>query len=85
MTKLWNLSNIDLEDKNFHNSIEWSGPYLQVNILPWLGKIFRFLVFRLLENIFCELLPPPPPHEKLFLEKSLPSPYFRGAGTGETQ
>ena len=33
---------------------KWSGFYLQVNIPPWLGKICRFKVFRLLENVFCK-------------------------------
>ena len=49
-----NLSTINLKDEFFHNSIEWLGLYLQVNIPPWLAKIFRFKVFRLLENAFCE-------------------------------
>ena len=48
------LLTINLKDESFHNSIEWSGLYLQVNIPPWLGKIFKFTVFRLLENAFCE-------------------------------
>ena len=49
-----NLSAINLKDESFHNSIEWSGPYYQVNITPWLGIFFRFKVFRLLENALCE-------------------------------
>ena len=46
---------INLEDESFHNSIEWSGFYLQVNIPPWLGK---YLVFILPENAFVKPLPP---------------------------
>ena len=34
-----------------------SGLYLQVNIPPWLEKNFRFTVFTLLENAFCETPP----------------------------
>ena len=49
-----NVLTINLKDKSFHNSIEWSRLYLQVNISPWLGKFFRFTVFRFLENAFCE-------------------------------
>ena len=37
-----NILTINLEDESFHNSIEWSGLYLQVNIPPWSEKIFRF-------------------------------------------
>ena len=29
-----NLLAVNLRDEFFHNSIEWSGFYLQVNILP---------------------------------------------------
>ena len=32
-----------------------------MNIQPWLGKIFKFTVFRLLENAFLKLTPSPPP------------------------
>ena len=39
-----NLLTINLEDESFHNSIEWSGPYLQVNIPPWFETFFRFRV-----------------------------------------
>ena len=49
-----NLLTVNLKDESFHNSMEWSGLYLQVNIPPWLRKIFRFTLFRLLENAFCE-------------------------------
>ena len=49
-----NLLTVNLKDESFHNSIEWSGLYLQVNIPPCLGKSFRITVFRLLENAFCE-------------------------------
>ena len=52
--KSLNLLTINLKDKSFHNSIEWSGLHLQVNIPPWLGNIFRLTVFRLLENRFCK-------------------------------
>ena len=52
MTQPFNY--IKLKDESFRNSIEWSGLYLQVNIPPWLGKFFKFTVFRLLENRFCE-------------------------------
>ena len=47
-----NLLTINL--KWFLNSIEWSELHLQANILPWLGKVFRFRVFKLLENAFCK-------------------------------
>ena len=53
-----NLLIINLKDESFHNSIEWSELYLQVNIPQWSGKIFRFTVFRLLKNVFCETPPP---------------------------
>ena len=43
------LLTVNFKDESFHNSIEWSGIYLQVNILPWLRKIFK-----LLENVFRE-------------------------------
>ena len=49
-----NLLTVNLKDESFHNSMEWSGLYLQVNIPPWLRKIFRYTLFRLLENAFCE-------------------------------
>ena len=72
-----------------------SGLYIQTNITRWLGNIFIFTVFRLLENTFCETRYPSPyveqslhklspqnlcPHEKLFLEKSSSSPYFSVGG-----
>ena len=47
---LWKLLTINLKDKSLHNSIDWSGFHLQVYIQPWLGKTFRFTVFRLLEK-----------------------------------
>ena len=53
MTQLWNLLTINLKDESFHNSVEWSRLYLQVNN-PSLEKKFRFTVFRLPENAFCE-------------------------------
>ena len=49
-----NFLTINIEDESLHNSIEWSRIYLQVNIPPWLGNFFGDLVFRLLENEFCE-------------------------------
>ena len=52
--KALNLLIINLKDESFRNSLEWSGLYLQLNIPPWLGTVFRFTVFRLLENAFCE-------------------------------
>ena len=52
--KLLNLSTINLKDESFLNSLELSGVNLQVDIPPWSGKIFRFTVFTLLENAFCE-------------------------------
>ena len=52
------LLTINLKDESFHNSIEWSGLYLQVNIAPWFGKIFTFTVLRLLKNGFCETASP---------------------------
>ena len=51
----WNLLSTNLNDKSFHDSIEWSGIYLQVNVPLRLGKTFRFSVFRLLENPFVKL------------------------------
>ena len=47
---------------SFHNSVDWSRLSLHVYFLPWLGKTFRFRVFRLLENAFVKLsIPPWPP------------------------
>ena len=51
---IWSLLNMT-HDTSFHNSIEWSEIYLQANIPPWLGKILRFTVFRLLQNVFVIL------------------------------
>ena len=48
------LLTINLKHESFHHPIEWPGLYLQVNISLWFGKIFRFTVFRLLENAFHE-------------------------------
>ena len=53
-----NILTINLKNESFHNPEEWSGVYLEANIQPWLGKIFRFIVFRLLEIHFVKLLPP---------------------------
>ena len=49
-----NLLIINLKGKSFHNSIDWSWIYLQMNLPPWLGKFLRFTVFILLKNAFCE-------------------------------
>ena len=43
----WTFFTINLRNKSLHNSIDLSGFYLQVYILPWLGKIL-FAVLRLL-------------------------------------
>ena len=51
--KLFSLLAINLKDKSFR----MVGLYLQVNIPPWLGKIFRFTMFKLLEKGFCETPP----------------------------
>lgn len=51
----WDLLSTNLNDKSFHDSIEWSGIYLQVNIPLRLGKTFRFSLFRLQENPFVKL------------------------------
>ena len=55
---LWNLLTVSLNDKCFHNSIHYSGFYLQLCLPLWLGKIFRFTVFRLLEKCICETFSP---------------------------
>ena len=34
-----NLLTIKLKDKSFHNSVKWSGRYLQVNILHGWEKV----------------------------------------------
>ena len=52
---LWNLLTINFKNKYFHNSVDWSGLRLQVYIPSWLPKILRFIVFRLLENVFVKL------------------------------
>ena len=36
--------------------MDWSGLYLQAYISPLLGKICRFIVFRLLENEFVDAI-----------------------------
>ena len=33
--KALNLLTINVKDESFHNSTEWPGIYLQVNIPPW--------------------------------------------------
>ena len=52
---LWKLLTFSFKNKYFHNSVDWSGFYLQVYIPSWLAKILRFIVFRLLENAFARL------------------------------
>ena len=52
--KPFNLLTFNLKDDSFHNSLEWLGFYLQMNIQPCLGKFFRYAVFKLLENAFRE-------------------------------
>ena len=49
-----NLLTINLKDESFLNSLELSGVNLQVDIPPSSGKNFRFTVFTLLKNAFCE-------------------------------
>ena len=51
------LETLNLKDKLFHSSIDWLGLYLQVYIPSWVGEVFRFTVFRLLENAFVKLFP----------------------------
>ena len=55
---LWSLLTINFEYKYFHNSVDWSGLYLQEHILSWLVKNLRFKVFRLVENVFVKLSRP---------------------------
>ena len=55
---IWKLLTINFKYKYFHNSVDWSGLYLQVSIPSWLTKILRFTVFTLLENAFVKLLCP---------------------------
>ena len=77
---LWNfLLTINFKYKYFHNSVDWSGLYLQVYIPSWLPKELKlYTVFRLLKNAFVELPhpwhdliinphveQPPPPHAPL--------------------
>ena len=47
------LRTIKLKDKYFHNSIDWSGFYLELHILTW--ENFTFTMFRLLKNAFVTL------------------------------
>ena len=47
-----------LKYKYFHNSVGWSGLYLQVYIASLLAKISKFTVSILLENFFVKLPPP---------------------------
>ena len=63
---LWKLLTIIFKDKYFHNPIDWSGIFLQVHIPSWLAKIFRFTVFRLLENAFARL---PCPYHELIINR----------------
>ena len=41
---------LNLKDESFHNSIEWSGLYLQVNIPPWLGNFFQIYSVQITEK-----------------------------------
>ena len=52
---LWSLLAINFKYKYFHNSVGWSGLYLQVYIPSWLAKMLKFTVFRLLESAFGKL------------------------------
>ena len=80
---LWNLLINNFKYKYFHNSVDWSGLYLQVYIPSWLPKNSRlYTVFRLLQNAFMKLPHPwhdliinPPcrtAHQKKKKEKNCP-------------
>ena len=62
---------INFRNKYFHNSVDWSGLYLQVYVHSWLAKVLRFTVFRLLENALVKL---PHPYHDLII--SLPCNTF---------
>ena len=55
---LSNLLTINLKNKSFNNSVEWSCLYFQVYIPPWLAKVLKFAVFRLFEHAFVKLFHP---------------------------
>ena len=57
----WKVLAINFRNIYFHNSVDWSGLYLQVYIPSWLAKILALTVFRLLENAFVKL--PCPYHD----------------------
>ena len=66
-----------VKDKSFHNSVDQSGLYLQVYIPSWSGKVFKFTVFRLLENGFAKL---PRPWNDLIINplcRTNPHKFFR--------
>ena len=66
-----------VKDKSFHNSVDQSGLYLQVYIPSWSGKVFKFTVFRLLENGFAKL---PHPWNDLIINplcRTNPHKFFR--------
>ena len=56
--KLWKLLTIYFKNKYCHNSVDWSGHYLQVHIFSWLTKILRFTVFKLMENAIVKICCP---------------------------
>ena len=58
---LWKLLTIHFRNIYFHNSVDWSGLYLQVYIPSWFAKILILTVFRLLENALVKL--PCPYHD----------------------
>ena len=51
------LISTKLNNKYFHNSIDWPVLFLQDYIPPKFGKMFRFTIFRLPETAFVNLLP----------------------------
>ena len=57
MTQPWNFLTNNLKDKSFRNSTEWSGLYLQMNILPWLRKFLDLLCSDYWKMYFVNLLP----------------------------
>ena len=55
MTQPFKPLTSNLRDTSFHNSVDWPGVYLQVDIPPIAGEYFRFKVFKLLEIAFIKL------------------------------